>query len=117
MRTLSLSLIALCLALAAQASAANCPSPSDISQKEEGQGYAYSAMGGWAGENPVANEDDLKSFQFVGAKITEGSVICRYEGEGDGGTSLAMKASKRATGSSWNKGECTASVTSACPFE
>ncbi|PYC17631.1 DUF3757 domain-containing protein [Pseudomonas mosselii] len=115
MRMICTTLLA--LLMVGNAAAATCPSVSSISQKEDGQGYAYSAAGGWEGDNPVANEEDLSTFAFVGAKVTGSSVICRYEGENEGGTSLTLAATKQTAGDGWKNGECTASEVGACAFK
>ena len=69
-----------------------CPSAASIEQKKEEQGYSYSAPGPngrvWVGENPFAEEGDLKTFVFTGAVYrdvsSEGNtdvVSCDYEGD------------------------------------
>ncbi|WP_369987270.1 hypothetical protein [Pseudomonas xanthosomatis] len=107
----------LTLLMAGNAVAATCPSASSITQKEEGQGYAYSAEGGWKGDNPMASVEDLQSFKFVGAKVTDKSVICRYEGDNHGGASLALAGARQADGDGWKNGECKASDEAACAFK
>lgn len=115
MRMIATSVLA--LLMAGNAIAATCPSASGITQKEEGQGYAYSAEGGWKGDNPMASAEDLKSFKFVGAKVTDRSVICRYEGDNDGGASLALAGVRQVDGNGWKDGECTAGDVTACAFK
>lgn len=113
----ALAITALTLLLTGQAFAATCPSATKITQKPDGQGYSYSAEGGWAGDNPMADEKDLKTFKFVGAKLTDKSVICRYEADGEGGASLSVASVKQADGSAWKGGECVASDVGACAFK
>jgi hypothetical protein len=115
MRMIGTALLA--LFMVGNAVAATCPSVSSITQKEDGQGYAYSAKGGWKGDNPMGNEKDKDTFKFTGAKITATSVICRYEGDNDGGTSLTLAGAKQADGDGWKNGECASSNVEVCTFK
>ena len=115
MRTIGTALLA--LFMAGNAVAATCPSASSITQKEDGPGYAYSAPGGWEGDNPMASEEDLDSFEFFTAKVTDKSVICRYKGENQSGVSLTLSGARQTAGDGWENGECTASVVGACAFK
>ncbi|WP_339546253.1 DUF3757 domain-containing protein [Pseudomonas sp. RA_35y_Pfl2_P32] len=82
----------LVLAGNAFADIATCPYTANIKQKKEDQGFSYSAPGPhgylWVGENPYAEEEDIKTFKFTGALYrdvsSEGNtevVSCDYEGD------------------------------------
>jgi hypothetical protein len=91
-KTLAASAVLLSVFTAnAMAATAMCPATASIEQKKEEPGYSYSAPGPngrvWVGENPYANEGDLKTFVFDGAFYrtvsSEGNmdvVSCDYVG-------------------------------------
>ncbi|QXI36868.1 hypothetical protein [Pseudomonas xantholysinigenes] len=116
MRMIGTTLLA--LFMVGNAVAATCPNPpAEITETKDGQGYAYSAEGGWKGDNPMGNAGDKDTFKFTGAKITTTSVICRYEGDNDGGTSLTLAGAKQADGDGWKNGECASSNVKVCTFK
>jgi hypothetical protein len=118
MRTITYTACAALLLLTGNAMAQTCPHPSNITQNAGDNGYTYSAKGGWVGDNPMGNHEDLQSMKFTGAKITDTSVICRYEAEELGGASLSIQARKQPTGDGWNSNrECTKSDVKACAFK
>jgi hypothetical protein len=105
------------LLIAGNAMADTCPAASSITQSAQGMGFAYSAQGGWAGDNPMGNEGDIKTFKFTSAKVTPTSVICRYEADEKGGASLSIKAKKQVSGDNWNSdNECVNGDIAACTF-
>ncbi|MDG9884770.1 hypothetical protein N7650_18200 [Pseudomonas sp. GD04058] len=104
------------LVMSGQALAETCPVPGDIAQRANATGgFLYAAQGNWRGENPTAVEGDLKSLRFVNAKITDKSVICRYEGGTEAFLSLSRPTTATPAGSAWKDGACEGDAAS-CSF-
>ncbi|CAI3807150.1 hypothetical protein GLGCALEP_04513 [Pseudomonas sp. MM221] len=95
------------LAYAGGALADSCPNASDITQKPMGQGFAYTAPGGWSGDNPVADEGDIKSFKFTAVKLNTEVALCDFEGSGPmAGARLALREAKTPDQGDWKDGFC-----------
>lgn len=104
------------LAVSGAASAETCPGPGDIAQKaNEAGGFLYAAKGNWRGENPMAVEGDLETLKFVNAKITDNSVVCRYEGGSKAFLSMSRPTAATPAGSAWKDKSCEGDITS-CSF-
>ncbi|WP_017903085.1 DUF3757 domain-containing protein [Pseudomonas asplenii] len=122
----------LTLALASQAYAADpvqtatCPAREQISQSEmAGGGFSYQASGpggsSWTGENEEAKGDYLQQVAFISATYKESTkaVICDYEGPGDAGIRLVLKAFEGwqpGQGTDWPGNTCQNSVVGQCAF-
>ncbi|MBC3411818.1 DUF3757 domain-containing protein [Pseudomonas sp. SWRI107] len=105
------------LLVAGQAVAQSCPEASTVTQKPEGTGFAYMAAGGWTGENPMADEHDLKTFKFTAVKIKEGAVLCDYEADERGGARMQLKASKQPAKGNWSNNFCKSANPADCTFK
>lgn len=117
MRMFSLVAVVAALAMSGQALAETCPSAGDIAQQaNKSGGFLYAAKGNWRGENPMATEGDLKTFKFVNAKITDKSVICRYEGGTEAFLSLSRPTTATPDGSAWKDNSCEGDLAS-CSFK
>lgn len=87
------------MALMANAYASNaCPMVSKIQQKaSEHGGFVYTAPAGnglqWTGENPMADETDLKNVAFKEAYVVNAKnfVACDYVGSKREGVRMALK--------------------------
>lgn len=107
----------------AYAATTACPAVSDIKQEVKGQGYAYTA-GDWMGENPMADESDLKNVMFKMAAIRSNSmgdafVACDYEGKKNEAIRMTLKTKTVAkpVGTAWANNECKGSDPALCTFE
>ena len=115
---ISILVSAVVLATAATAAtAATCPAPGSITQSAAGTGFNYAAPGGWKGENPMADEGDLKGFKFDSAKVTDSAVVCRYISGDEGFVSLSLQGAKSPDGSGWKDKACAGGDVSSCAFK
>lgn len=106
------------LMVAGHAAAQSCPAASEITQKPlDGGGYAYQAPGGWSGDNPFADQDDLKSFKFTAVKLKENVVLCDYEADAQGGARMALRESRQPDKGNWNDGFCKSANPVDCTFK
>ncbi|NWB94286.1 DUF3757 domain-containing protein [Pseudomonas gingeri] len=131
-KTLAASLAILTLALMGHAygqdpvTIATCPAKDTITQEQMSDGgYSYKASGPaggtWTGENEAATADYLQAVTFTSAtyKDSTKAVICDYEGSGDAGIRLVLKAFQNwqaAQGTDWNGSSCENSVVNQCAF-
>ncbi|KPA97211.1 MULTISPECIES: DUF3757 domain-containing protein [Pseudomonas] len=126
---LATSLAVLTLALAGQAWAetpvltATCPRAGDINQHPGSEGYTYDAKGPggsqWTGENPETGIEYKVAFVSASYKASTQAVICDYEGDGDAGIRLTLKAVqdwKPSPDTDWKDGFCKSGETSRCGF-
>jgi len=111
-----------------------CPAVTSITQVAgEYGGYVYSAPAQngqhWAGENPMADQDDLKHVAFVEAYIhnNKSFVACDYSGPHTSGMRMALKLNAPASpiGNAWTNEtqkdgtvlpRCTATNPTECKF-
>ena len=111
----------------AYANTITCPAAAEIKQAAKGQGFTYSAPAPhgqqWIGENPMADETDLKNITFKMAAIRQNSdgehyVACDYEGKKDETVRIALKTREAAKpiGGTW-KTECKEANPTHCTFE
>ncbi|MFJ4156852.1 hypothetical protein ACIPZF_18895 [Pseudomonas sp. NPDC089752] len=95
------------IAYAGGALADACPKASDITQMPMNHGFAYKAPGGWTGENPGADENDIKSFKFTAVKVNPNVVLCDFEGDGNfSGVRMNLRESKTPDKGDWKDGFC-----------
>ena len=111
------------------AAEATCPPIEKITQKPlAGGGFEYFAAGPngsnlqWTGENQEAKEHFLKDSKFTDAsnKTSTKAVICTYEGAGDAGVRVVLKAFndvKPLTGTTWKDDFCKNPDISKCAFK
>lgn len=111
----------------AYAATTACPAVSDIKQTADGKGFSYTAAAPngqqWVGENPMADESDLKNVTFKMASIRTNTsktfVACDYEGKKDEAVrmSLTTKSAAKPVGTAWKGNECKENNQELCTFE
>jgi len=127
MRMSSFAIAFVLVSITGVAGAATCPEPGAIKQSlpvvKAGEspepGVVYSVdQTQWKGENPMGDlSDDLKSYKFDSAKVSDKSVVCRYIGGDSGFVSISLQGAKAPDGSGWKDSTCSGTNVSSCAFK